>query len=87
MSAEQRAHPRELVERRGVLVHAPSGRSYRCLIVDVSCGGARLIVEAEDLPRQDLSLLDGGSVHQLRIAWRDGALLGVAFTDSVEMGG
>jgi hypothetical protein len=68
--------------RRGVLVHGPTGRSFTCLIVDVSLGGARLQLTApEPLPEGQLSLIDGANatLHELRVAWRDPPFVGVAF--------
>ena len=72
--------------RRGAVVHGPSGRSYSCVIVDVSVGGARLQMYAPDLPASDLTLVDGkgGTVHELRVAWRAGPFVGVAFVDTAE---
>ena len=80
-SAENRRHPRREVMRRGVVVHGPSGRSFTCVIVDVSLGGARLQLIGDGLPDADLSLVDAqGTVHELRIAWRRDPFVGVAFT-------
>ena len=86
-ASDQRAHPREEVMRRGVVVHAASGRSFTCVIVDVSLGGARLQLYAPDLPDDDLTLLDPHreTAHSLRIAWRNGPFVGVAFTGTVEL--
>lgn len=72
--------------RRGAIVHGPTGRSYSCVIVDVSLGGARLQLIAPDLPASDLSLVDAkrGTVHALRVAWRSGPFLGVAFVETAE---
>ena len=72
--------------RRGAVVHGPTGRSYSCVIVDVSLGGARLQLIAPDLPSSDLSLVDGerGTVHALRVVWRRGPFVGVAYVETVE---
>ena len=68
--------------RRGVVVHGPSGRSFTCVIVNVSLGGAKLQLIASGLPDGDLSLVDAqmGTGHELRIAWRNDPFVGVAFT-------
>ena len=81
-----RRHPRKQVMRRGAVVHGPTGKSYSCVIVDVSLGGARLQLIAPDLPTSDLTLVDGqrGTVHALRVAWRSGPLVGVAFVETAE---
>lgn len=75
------------VVRQGIIVHDLSGRTFRCTIVDVSLGGARLQLIAPDLPPGDLTLLDryAGVSHTLRIAWRAGPFLGAAFTSSAEL--
>ena len=84
---ERRRHPREPAMRRGVVVHGPSGRSFTCVIVDVSLGGAKLQLIAPDLPSGDLSLIDGqkGTVHELRVAWRKDPFVGVAFTETASL--
>ena len=82
--ADGRRHPRTPVMRRGVVVHGPSGRSFSCMIVDVSLGGAKLQLIASGLPNADLSLVDAqnGTVHELRIAWRKDPFVGVAFLET-----
>ena len=73
--------------RRGVVVHGPSGRSFTCVIVDVSLGGAKLQLIAPDLPDGDLSLVDTqkGTSHELRVAWRKDPFVGVAFTATASL--
>jgi hypothetical protein len=83
---EQRVHPRDLVRRRGVVIDSLTGQSYRCIIVDISRGGAQLELVARELPEQALALLDpdGGATHDLRIVWRAGIRVGVAFITTTE---
>ena len=85
--AEGRAHLREEVMRRGVVVHGSTGVSFTCTIVDISLGGARIQLYAPELPESDLTLIDAamGTVHELRIAWRNGPFVGVEFTASVDL--
>ena len=80
-AAESRRHARERVMRRGVLVHAPSGRSFSCLIVDISLGGARLHLLGPNLPTSSLTLVDVrvGATYELRVVWSNWLLMGVAF--------
>ena len=82
--AEKRRWPRQEVMRRGVVVHGPSGRSFTCVIVNVSLGGAKRQLTAPGLPHGDLGLVDPqvGAVHELRIAWRRDPFLGVDFTET-----
>lgn len=81
---ELRAHPRDAVRRRGVVIDSVSGQSFRCIIIDISRGGAQLEIVARDLPGHSLALLDpeGGATHNLRVVWRSGQRVGVAFTHS-----
>ena len=81
---ENRRHPRHRVMRRGVLIHAPTGRSFSCIIVDISVGGARLHLVGGDLPRKDLTLVDvrNGAAHDVRVVWAAVGVLGVAFDKS-----
>ena len=84
---DQRAHPRQEVQRRGVLVHGPSGRGFGCVIVDVSHGGAKLHLSDPTFPADELTLIDAeaGEIHELRIAWRSDPYLGVAFVSSLAL--
>jgi PilZ domain len=81
---DKRRHPRHRVMRRGVLIHAPTGRSFSCIIVDISVGGARLHLVGGDLPRKDLTLVDvrNGAAHDVRVMWGAVGVLGVAFEKS-----
>ena len=84
---DQRAHPREEVQRRGVVVHGPTGRGFSCVIVDVSNGGARLQLFDPTFPSDELTLIDAevGEIHELRVAWRSDPFLGVAFVSSLAL--
>ena len=84
---EQRAHPREDVQRRGVVVHGPSGRGFSCVIIDLSAAGAKLKLLDPTFPDDELTLIDAekGEIHELRIAWRSDPSLGVAFTSSLSL--
>lgn len=84
---EKRVHPRETVMRRGMVIHVETGRSYRCVIVDVSTGGAKLQLLAPGLPEGDLSLVDLGAAfnHDLRVVWRDGPMIGVSFLSTAQL--
>ncbi|MBW3560458.1 MAG: PilZ domain-containing protein [Proteobacteria bacterium] len=81
--AESRTHERKPVMRRGVVVHEESGKTFSCTIVDLSLAGARLQLFAPDLPDRNITLVDRetGSLQQLRIVWRAGPMVGVAFVE------
>jgi hypothetical protein len=89
LGPDDRAHPREEVMRRGVVVHGATGASIPCTIIDISLGGARLQLYAPNLPGDELSLIDAdkGTMHDLRVAWRNGDFVGVAFEATVDLPG
>jgi hypothetical protein len=66
---------------RGVIVHDLTGRTFNCTVLDVSLGGARLQLFAPDLPDGDITLIDreSESPQRLRVVWRAGPMIGVAF--------
>lgn len=68
-------------------MHEVSGATFRCMIVDVSLGGARLQMVAPNLPSEGLTLIDAaeGQSHKLRVVWRAGAFVGVAFRSSSDL--
>ena len=78
---ERRAHPREQVHRPGVVVHGRSGRSVACTILDVSVGGARLLLAEPDLPDKGLTLIDQQkkTLANCKVVWRKGCFVGVSF--------
>ena len=84
-AAEKRQSGRLVVMRPGVVVSA-GRRRRRCLIVDLGLGGARLQLLCRGLPREKLTLIDRSmnAVHELRVVWSRGPLVGVAFTASAE---
>ena len=78
---EKRAHPREQVQRPGVVVHGRSGKSVPCTIMDVSLGGARLLLTEADLPDAGLTLIDQQmkTLADCKVVWRKGHFVGVSF--------
>ena len=83
---EQRAHPREDVRRPGVLVDGRSGRSVQCLIIDLSAGGARLRLDAPDIPDDGLTLIDQlhKTLNECGVVWRKDSFVGVKFSPPEE---
>ena len=79
--SEKRAHPRETVHRPGVVVHGRSGRSVLCTIIDVSLGGARLLLSEDGVPEKGLTLIDQqkGTLADCKVVWRKGLFAGVSF--------
>lgn len=87
VEVRERRHGRSPVVRRGIVVHEVSGATFRCTIVDISLGGARLQLIAPDLPDEGLTLIDTaeGRSHALRVVWRKGSMIGVAFVSTVDL--
>ena len=83
---EKRAHPREEVLRPGVIVHGRSGRTVPCRIIDLSLGGARLLIEGDDVPDQGLTLIDqhAGTLNDCQVVWRRAKFAGVRFVPAAE---
>jgi hypothetical protein len=82
MGQEQRAKVRRSV-RQGARLAALDGVALgTCVMVDVSAGGARLLLQTSDpLPSQFLLLLSrNGNLRRLcTVAWQTGAKAGVEF--------
>ena len=81
MPPERRSHERREAAERGLLVHSVSGETFPCSIIGRSPAGARLQLSSADVPEEGLTLIDRhmGSSHELRLVWREGALIGVAY--------
>ena len=79
--AEKRAHPREQVQRPGVVVHGRTGKSVAVTILDVSAGGARILLSDAELPDRGLTLIDqhNKTLCPCKIVWRKGYFAGVSF--------
>ena len=81
---ELRKKPRRTFRHAAAIVHGEEPTVQPCSVVDISEGGARLLLEEpNELPENFmLSLMPGGKVRRFcRLVWRDGTTLGVAFTD------
>jgi hypothetical protein len=63
------------------VVHGRSGRSVACTIMDVSLGGARLLLAEPDLPDIGLTLIDQqkATLADCKVVWRKGHFVGVSF--------
>lgn len=70
-----------------MLISSVTGASFRCVIIDISRGGAQLQLVARNLPPGMLSLLDpeGGHTHDLNVVWREGDRLGASFVASSDL--
>lgn len=76
---DRRRSDRRAVEAPGV-IHLDNGRRRECRVVNLSETGAKLIVEAGlMLPGRFALALGIRRARPVRVAWRSGAELGVAF--------
>lgn len=76
---ERRRSDRRVVEAPGV-IHLENGRQRECRVVNLSDTGAKLAVAAGLMLPERFSLALGiRRPRPVRVAWRKGAELGVAF--------
>jgi hypothetical protein len=54
-----------------------------CMIIDISEGGARIIIERADVPDEFTLILPTGHRRPCRLAWRLGCEFGTEFLDRV----
>ena len=82
---EKRAWLREQVHRPGVVVHGRTGRSVSVTSLDVSEGGARLLLPDQELPDTGLTLIDQHkkTLCPCKVVWRKGRFAGVSFAVAV----
>ena len=79
---EQRRSLREPVDFPAWIDRGPTLGLHDCTVVDVSDGGARIIVaSSERLPKEFWLILsrNGGRRRKCRIVWRSGGEIGVAY--------
>lgn len=78
---EQRKHERQLTLKTGNIHVAPAGHERDCAIVDISEGGACVLVENEvDIPDAfDLTFHHDGLTRACKVVWRNGHKIGVSF--------
>ena len=80
-SAEKRTSERHLTLQTARITCTDNSFSLECAILDVSDGGACILVpEGAPVPEMfTLSLDHDKSLHRCRRAWRKGARVGVSF--------
>ena len=80
---EYRKHRRRPMRRAAAVVLQAAGNPVRCVIWDMSDGGARLAIAhpAAELPRTFSLLLmkDAGVRRNCEVVWTDGRFVGVKF--------
>ena len=75
-----------LAVRTAAEIMIPQLAPLGCTVTDVSDGGAKIHIRSADLP--DIFVLhftETGRKRHCRVAWRQGAEVGVAFTDKAQV--
>jgi PilZ domain-containing protein len=83
MSKEKRIAPRQDVRWQGVVSDKQGAVLSRCLLVNVSATGAKLVVEFPDkIPDSFILMLsrNGGVRRVCDVKWRSGSSIGVKFS-------
>jgi hypothetical protein len=84
---EQRAHPRTPTKRKAYLVHGR--KAWKCSLIDIAEGGARIAVGDIDLPAEGAFLVDSIAkrIHLTRVVWRSEKEAGLQFIHSDKLDG
>ena len=84
---EQRAHPRMPTKRKAYLVDGR--KAWKCSLIDIADGGARIAVSDMDLPEEGIYLVDSIAkrVHLTRVVWRSQKEAGLQFIESEALDG
>ena len=79
--SDKRKHQRKLTLKTGNINFVSSGNERDCAIVDISDGGACLMVEnGREIPDSfDLTIGRDGLTRACKVAWRNGHKIGVSF--------
>ena len=87
LGSDQRAHPRSPATRKVYLVDGP--RAWKCSLIDIAEGGARISAANMDISQDGLFLVDSRArqVHATRVVWRSTHEAGLQFTQSDEIDG
>ncbi|MFI4976379.1 MAG: PilZ domain-containing protein [Caulobacterales bacterium] len=86
-NAERRRGPRRRVLLGGKLVYGPDGATQDCAIKDISEAGARVRSRTPVEVDAPMFLLDKRHhlAFEVEVIWRDGVLLGLAFTRGYDL--
>jgi hypothetical protein len=79
---QSRRHKRQAVEYTAWIMLEPGQPPYRCILLDVSEGGAKIRIDEQLTPPGEFTLLlsaRGKSRRMCRVIWRNGSALGVEF--------
>src|SRR5512136_3371122 len=84
---ESRRALRQRVLLSGKLVYGPWDMTLDCAVSDLSSSGARVRLQGPELLNDPIYLIivRQGVAFLAREAWRDGAVVGLAFSDKYEL--
>jgi hypothetical protein len=84
---EQRAHPRTPTKRKAYLVDGR--KAWKCSLIDIAEGGARIAVGDFELPAEGAFLVDSiaKQVHLTRVVWRSEREAGLQFIETDTLDG
>jgi hypothetical protein len=79
--SENRRVPRQLVLKTGRILSGPNQGSTDCAILNLSQGGACILIPASTLIADSFELFvdHHGSSYRCRVAWRNDCKVGVTF--------
>jgi hypothetical protein len=85
VAIDNRAHPRIPTRLAGRLLSLDGRCNCRCIVADVSEGGARVRPHDYDLApaRVFLCLIDSGQFFECEVRWRRDGEIGLRFIDTV----
>src|SRR3954468_4325113 len=84
---ELRAHPRTPTKRKAYLVDGR--KAWKCSLIDIAEGGARIALGDIDLPPEGAFLVDSiaKKIHLTRVVWRSQKEAGLQFIESDNLDG
>ena len=82
-----RAHPRTPTKRKAYLVDGR--KAWKCSLIDIADGGARIALGDIDLPQDGAFLVDSiaKKIHLTRVVWRSQKEAGLQFIESDSLDG
>ena len=82
---DRRWEPRQLTLKTGKIRSVDLPSEVDCAILDISAGGARILVpDGVEIPATfDLAIDPDGDSHACRLRWKSGSRIGVAFQSPI----
>jgi hypothetical protein len=79
MLSERRKDRRNIINRTATFQADVGALPRDCMIIDVSRGGARLLIDGADVPDRFHLLIEQNEHRECRVVWRLGGEIGIAF--------